>query len=59
MSESQQEKKFSLQQGKNSSPPRDPNLGQKEADREKADFEKAQDEDESDELERMKHEEEE
>ena len=56
MSESEQEKK-SEPQGK---PPRDPNLGQKEADREKAEFEEAQEKDDkSDELEPMEHEEEE
>jgi hypothetical protein len=55
MTESKQEKK-SAPQGR---PPRDPNLGQKEADREKADVQEAQPEDESDELEPMKHDEQE
>jgi len=55
MTESEQEKK-SAPQGK---PPRDSNLGQKEADREKTDVKEARPEDESDELEPMKHDEEE
>ena len=55
MTESRREKK-SAPQGK---PPRDPNLGQKEAGRERADVKEARPEDESDELEPMKHDEEE
>ena len=53
MSESKQDKKFSVQRGKNSLPPREFSLGQKESDRGKADV-KAQDEEERDELEPMK-----
>jgi hypothetical protein len=48
-----------MSEARNSFPPRDPNLGQHEAEKEKTEFDEEQPVDEQDELEPMKREEEE